>query len=594
MPAKMSLQTALTLNAAGYKEGVTIALKETAEFQKAIGGASKETIKAFKDISQMGIGEMKKNLLELKRISFAGKSKEEIAAINARIGELMDTMGDLRAEQQMMGTEFGTAMAKGLQTLSAVGEIGVGVASAFGANEEEAAKYQRAMVTLIGVTQALGVVQDAIETKQLQSIALKIKDATVTAAQTVATTAATAATWAMNASLLVVIGTIGAAVVVVGAIVYGITRLVGAHNDAAEAAERQALAEKALDDRLKSMKINNEQMLKLAKARGASERELKQLEIGSTYQYLQGLKQKLDGQLELNGVRKKGVSDEDRQKLLDEFEATSNALDVMKVELDNVTDKTTAHTKAINDQTSALAKWIDTQNKAAEKAKELAQYDVPVPSFGQTGSSDVSLMQSKGISGNPAALGSARDVTNLISNYKKIIIDITELTRQGLSDLAGVFAQGIADMITGDGGLGQFFSGFLSAIGSFLKQMGAAVVAYAITMEAFKKAFTNPFAAIAAGLGLMVAGGVVMNYAQKLQKSKFAAGGIVGGNSYSGDKVPSLLNSGEMVLNQAQQSRLFAMVNGSGGGGREVVFRIDGQQLVGVLNNHSRKVQNTR
>lgn len=42
---------------------------------------------------------------------------------------------------------------------------------------------------------------------------------------------------------------------------------------------------------------------------------------------------------------------------------------------------------------------------------------------------------------------------------------------------------------------------------------------------------------------------------------KHANGGIVGGNSYSGDKILARLNSGEMVLNQGQQTKLFNIVN---------------------------------
>lgn len=44
-------------------------------------------------------------------------------------------------------------------------------------------------------------------------------------------------------------------------------------------------------------------------------------------------------------------------------------------------------------------------------------------------------------------------------------------------------------------------------------------------------------------------------------KEKHANGGIVGGNSYSGDRILTGLNSGEMVLNKNQQAALFNFIN---------------------------------
>ena len=47
------------------------------------------------------------------------------------------------------------------------------------------------------------------------------------------------------------------------------------------------------------------------------------------------------------------------------------------------------------------------------------------------------------------------------------------------------------------------------------------------------------------------------------QAGAFATGGIVGGTSSSGDKKFARVNSGEMILNKFQQTRLFNMVNGN-------------------------------
>lgn len=44
----------------------------------------------------------------------------------------------------------------------------------------------------------------------------------------------------------------------------------------------------------------------------------------------------------------------------------------------------------------------------------------------------------------------------------------------------------------------------------------------------------------------------------------YATGGIVGGNSYTGDRIPVRVNSGEMILNRWQQKRLWDVANGLG------------------------------
>lgn len=70
----------------------------------------------------------------------------------------------------------------------------------------------------------------------------------------------------------------------------------------------------------------------------------------------------------------------------------------------------------------------------------------------------------------------------------------------------------------------------------------------------------------------------------------FANGGVVGGYSFSGDKIPARVNSGEMILNRGQQGNLFSLLNsgaGAGGGG-ELTTKISGSDLLIVLNNANR------
>ena len=74
---------------------------------------------------------------------------------------------------------------------------------------------------------------------------------------------------------------------------------------------------------------------------------------------------------------------------------------------------------------------------------------------------------------------------------------------------------------------------------------------------------------------------------------KFADGGIIGGNSFIGDNMIARVNSGEMILNNRQQKNLFNLLDGKGGtsvnAGGEVKLRIEGRDLVGVINSQTSK-----
>lgn len=99
-------------------------------------------------------------------------------------------------------------------------------------------------------------------------------------------------------------------------------------------------------------------------------------------------------------------------------------------------------------------------------------------------------------------------------------------------------------------------------------------------MTAATLGFGLPFAiALAAtitGMGL-AAGATSMSAistAQYPPPPVFAEGGIVPGNSFSGDNVPAMVNSGEMILNQGQQQTLFGIANGNKpqGGGTNIYY----------------------
>ena len=147
--------------------------------------------------------------------------------------------------------------------------------------------------------------------------------------------------------------------------------------------------------------------------------------------------------------------------------------------------------------------------------------------------------------------------------------------------------------------LGSAFSNLGDAFDSTeLKAAGIITQAIATIIEGYTKAMSS-WAATAspwAWIGFSAAGLATLTsvISQIHSLSGFADGGIVGGNSFSGDRVMARVNSGEMILNRSQQANLFNMIGGGVTTGGNVKFRIEGDALVGVLNNYNKKTGRVR
>ena len=105
--------------------------------------------------------------------------------------------------------------------------------------------------------------------------------------------------------------------------------------------------------------------------------------------------------------------------------------------------------------------------------------------------------------------------------------------------------------------------------------------------------FPANLGAIAAGTGAVLSG--MAGAKQTLSKAPaFASGGIVSGQSTSGDRVLARVNSGEMILNSGQQANLFKMANGQGSGQSVLSTRVSGGDLLFVLENaRNRRTRNS-
>ena len=68
-----------------------------------------------------------------------------------------------------------------------------------------------------------------------------------------------------------------------------------------------------------------------------------------------------------------------------------------------------------------------------------------------------------------------------------------------------------------------------------------------------------------------------------------AANGFVDGRTFSGDRIPAMLNAGELVLNKSQQSTLATQLQGSGMSSMQLEAIVRGEDLRFVLNSNGRR-----
>ena len=87
--------------------------------------------------------------------------------------------------------------------------------------------------------------------------------------------------------------------------------------------------------------------------------------------------------------------------------------------------------------------------------------------------------------------------------------------------------QAVTDMMFGlrDADAKAVLAAFIAPFGDMMKNMGSMIMSYGISMEAFKKAFSNPYAAIAAGAGLMAIGALISSGASRIASGSMGGGG---------------------------------------------------------------------
>jgi hypothetical protein len=138
----------------------------------------------------------------------------------------------------------------------------------------------------------------------------------------------------------------------------------------------------------------------------------------------------------------------------------------------------------------------------------------------------------------------------------------------------------------------DIFGGFLELLANGLTSIGKALIAYGAAMDAFKKAFKNPYAAIAAGIALVAIGvglktQITKTSGENTGVQKFANGGIISGPTMGlMGEYPGAKSNPEVV---APLDKLKDLIGGGGGG----TFVLRGQDLL-LSVNRAQKASNIK
>ena len=161
---------------------------------------------------------------------------------------------------------------------------------------------------------------------------------------------------------------------------------------------------------------------------------------------------------------------------------------------------------------------------------------------------------------NRAQESMARDLSKFTGYAEKTLGGVSSIVG-GLSQLGVEIPKGLQDVISGIQGVTSIVTGIASLV---------AMIEALTTVQTTESTVKSiPV------IGWALAGGGIIH----------AANGYVPGNNYSGDRVPALLNSGELVLNKAQQNALANELQGNGMQNMRLRTEVSGRNLIVVIEN---------
>lgn len=209
-----------------------------------------------------------------------------------------------------------------------------------------------------------------------------------------------------------------------------------------------------------------------------------------------------------------------------------------------------------------------------------------------------------------------QELTGMLSvaneEEKKYLNEQIAIWEQYANELDGIsqrkkqmnkMAQDLNDVGTSLSKIGSLSDG---AFGSMLDYLGGIVTATAAAIPAITalteaknkeananlKAATTGAASSVASIpfvgAIMAVAAVASVIAAIMSVPSFAEGGVIGGNNYM-DGITARVSSGEMIMNEADQKKLYNAIHSGNLGGGSSKTVVTGEQIVTVINNYGKR-----
>lgn len=566
---------------------------DTSELEKKANSAG-VIVREFADTSTMSLGEMRKELKNLSKEPIGNLSKEEVSAINNRMAELKDSIGDFGSTIKSLS---GDPFQKVGEAIGSITTMASGLSAAYGmlgGDQEQMEKVMQRTVALMALANAA---QEASIFLNERAYGIFIKNKTkelaawLTQKLTIDSATVSAGIFnkviAQNPILWLVAG--------VAALAVGVYALSTAMDDSASRAENLRSAIGGLKTEMEDTEAWNNFSGAIRGALGFSDVDgmrARQKELFKEKFQVEALIDKY------NELQQSGRATEEEIKAREELVKKLNQLnDDIIINRLSINKKIADDEKAKAEEAKKKAEELRKKREEEAKKEAAARMALGAEDADRLAAQEKNYLQNKLVFNQeyydalrtmqeeeqrrPFLMKPKLDIHAQMDEVivdepapiqlKKPILAKGEIDFGSmLADAATTFATSLGEAI-GSGDWSNFGDNILKSIAGFIQKIGSMLIQFGLAMAVFQFSM-NPYAMIAAGTALVIIGAAISGAVSTSSKSAAAGGSSGGGGGSSWSVERAGVNFSDMAAN--------------------VMFTIKGNDLVGVLNNESNRRNN--